>query len=95
MNTLNIPASSPAQTGRGVILREFVPRADRVPRDQRVDIPEVQESSRVSFSNSALAAAAGRVREAVQRPTFVDDGGSGTFNRTASQLRLYRDIFAL
>ena len=95
MNTLNLPAGSLAPIGRGVVLREFVPRTDRVPRDQRIDMPEIQESTRVSFSNAALAAAAGRVREAVQRPTFVDDGGSDGSNRKASQLRSYRDIAAL
>lgn len=95
MIILNVPGGSPVQTGRGVVFREFVPRVDRVPRDQRVDMPEIQESSRVSFSSAALAAAAGRVREAVQRPTIVDDGGSEAGNRTSPQLRLYRDIATL
>jgi hypothetical protein len=95
MIMLNMPGGSPVQTGRGIVLREFVPRVDRVPRDQRVDMPEIQESSRVSFSNAALAAASGRVRESVQRPTSVDDGGSEAGSRTAFQLRLYRDIAAL
>ena len=38
---------------RSILLREFVPRADRVPRDERVDVPEIQESARVNFSDAA------------------------------------------
>lgn len=41
---------------RGAILREFAMRQDRVPLDERVDLPEIQESYRVNFSDEALAA---------------------------------------
>ena len=37
----------------GSLLREIAPRSDRVPRDERVDLPEIQESSLVSFSEEA------------------------------------------
>jgi hypothetical protein len=89
MIVTNPPPVAPATVARGSILREFVPRGDRVPRDQRVDAPEIQESFRVNFSNAALAAASGSVREATQRPTATDDGGSDL------RLRTYRDMAAL
>lgn len=61
---------------RSVVLRELAPRTDRIPRDQRVDVPEIQESFRVNFSNAALAAAIGPLRNAVLRPGFTDSRGA-------------------
>lgn len=52
---------------------------DRVPRDLRVDTPEIQESFRVSFSDAA------------QRPTVTDEGELGADSR----LLAYRHIAAL
>ena len=46
-----IPPSRP-----GALLRELAPRQDRLPVDERVDLPEIQESFRVSFSDEARAA---------------------------------------
>ena len=46
----------------GNILREVAPRADRVPADERVDLPEIQESFRVSFSDQV------RVRHSDNQP---------------------------
>lgn len=40
----------------GTVGREFAPRQDRVPTDARVDLPEIQESWRVSFSDNARVA---------------------------------------
>ena len=39
----------------GNLLREVATRQDRIPQDQRVDPPEIQESFRVSFSDETLA----------------------------------------
>lgn len=41
----------------GAFLREIAPRVDRIPADDRVDLPEIQESFRVSFSEEARAQA--------------------------------------
>jgi len=89
------PPTALAATTRGVFMRELVSRADRVPRDERVDLPEIQESFRVSFSNDALAAAAGRSRDAAQRPTFTDARGAADDPRVDPRLRAYRSIAAL
>ncbi|NTV70616.1 MAG: hypothetical protein HGA71_10765 [Azonexaceae bacterium] len=45
--------ASNASQRAGVILREIATRSDRVPVAERVDLPEIQESFRVSFSNEA------------------------------------------
>lgn len=82
---------TPLQPLRSAVLREFSPRTDRVPRDARIDAPEIEESFRVSFSDAALAAAAGRVRDAAQRPTVRDEGELGADPR----LLAYRRIAAL
>lgn len=49
---LPIPIAPPLQGSQriGGILREIAPRQDRIPVDERVDLPEIQESFRVSFS---------------------------------------------
>ncbi|HSG23714.1 MAG TPA: hypothetical protein VLA64_12240 [Azonexus sp.] len=75
---------------RGGGLREFVMRQDRVPRDQRVDLPEIQESFRVSFSDAALAASAEDVRNVVQKARPTDERGAAEL-----QLRAYQAIAAL
>lgn len=89
-----IPSNSPVNpllsVSRSILLREFVPRADRVPRDERVDVPEIQESARVNFSDAALAAASGRARDAAQSPTFTEARG-GIDPRVQS----YRDVAKL
>lgn len=46
-----IPAPRP-----GALLRELAVRQDRLPQDERIDLPEIQESFRVSFSDEARAA---------------------------------------
>ncbi len=54
-------------TQRGSIFREFAVRQDRVPLSERVDLPEIQESYRVNFSDEALAASADGGRDVLQR----------------------------
>ena len=51
-----IPAPRP-----GALLRELAVRQDRLPQDERIDLPEIQESFRVSFSDEARAAGMGSV----------------------------------
>ena len=75
---------------RNVALREFVMRQDRVPRDQRVDLPEIQESFRVSFSDAALAASAEGTRDVMQKARPTDEHGAAEL-----QLRAYMAIAAL
>lgn len=75
MILINPAVSSLTPTSRGNVLREIAPRTDRIPRDERVDLPEVQESVRVSFSDAAQAAATGRTRDARQSPTFAEARG--------------------
>ncbi|MBS1145658.1 MAG: hypothetical protein H6R14_3064 [Proteobacteria bacterium] len=75
---------------RNVALREFVMRQDRVPRDQRVDLPEIQESFRVSFSDAALAASVEDTRNVMQKATPTDERGAAEL-----QLRAYLAIAAL
>lgn len=57
-----LPTNAAATPVRSRILREFVMRQDRPASDQRVDLPEIQESFRVSFSDAALMAFANDVR---------------------------------
>jgi hypothetical protein len=51
-----------ASTRASALLRDIAPRQDRVPVDDRVDLPEIQESFRVSFSDQT------RVQHAGNRP---------------------------
>lgn len=85
-----LPNNSVPVAQRSVILREFVMRQDRPARDQRVDLPEIQESFRVSFSDAALAASAEGVRSVPQKPGPTDEQGA-----TELQLRAYLAIAAL
>lgn len=81
------PTPGPA---RNAVFREFVMRRDQTPPDQRVDMPEIQESFRVSFSDAALAASTERNRNALQKARPTDEGGA-----TELQLRAYRAIASL
>ncbi len=73
-----------------VVLREFTLPKDRLPRDERVDLPEIQESFRVNFSEAALAASAEGVRDALQIARPTDEQGA-----TELKLRAYMAIAAL
>jgi hypothetical protein len=75
---------------RSGIIREFVMRQDRPTRDQRVDLPEIQESLRVSFSDAAMAAAAENVRTTLQKARPTDEQGA-----TELKLKAYLAIAAL
>lgn len=75
---------------RNVVLREFVPRRDKTPPEQRVDLPEIQDSFRVSFSDAALAASTEGGRNVIQKARPTDERGA-----TELQLRAYRAIASL
>lgn len=62
MLPIPIVNASNASQRAGSILREVAPRSDRVPADDRVDLPEIQESFRVSFSDQV------RVRDSANQP---------------------------
>ena len=75
-----IPPSRP-----GALLCELAPRQDRLPVDERVDLPEIQESFRVSFSDEARAASITGARNETQAGNSVAD----------RRLDAYRAIAAL
>ena len=83
---LNAP-QSPLRSG---LLRELIGQQGRLPRDQRVDLPEIQESFRVSFSDAALAASIENPRGVTQKSRPTDEG-----HATQLQLRAYLAIAAL
>jgi hypothetical protein len=85
-----LPTNSAAIVLRSGILSEFVMRQDRPARDQRVDLPEIQESFRVSFSDAALAASAEDVRTVQQKGRPTDERGV-----TERHLQAYLAIAAL
>ena len=75
---------------RSAVLREFVMPPDRLPRDQRFDLPEIQESFRVNFSDAALAASAEGPRTVMQKARPTDEQGA-----TELLLRAYLAIAEL
>jgi len=85
-----LPTNNAATALRSGILREFVLRQDRPSRDQLIDLPEIQESFRVSFSDAALAASAEDARTILQK----DRPGDG-HSSTERQLQAHLAISAL
>ena len=75
---------------RSIFLRDVAMRQDRLPRDQRVDLPEIQESFRVSFSDAAMAASADNSRSVAQKAGPTDERGAYEL-----QLRAYLAVAAL
>lgn len=87
LNSLQSPLRSGA-------LREFAMRQDRLPADQQVDLPEIQESFRVSFSDAALAASAEGVRDVMQKPRPTMSGVRQNYKCGHTwQLPLYEYFF--
>ncbi|WP_434515676.1 hypothetical protein AB6Q56_02820 [Dechloromonas sp. ARDL1] len=74
----------------GNLLREVAPRQDRVPQDQRVDLPEIQESFRVSFSDEARAYEANGLGNEQYRPVPADANP-----QIAQKLRAYEVVAGL
>lgn len=81
------PATAPLRTG---VIREFTMRQDRPPPDLRIDMPEIQESFRVSFSEAALAASAEGNRDVLNKPGPTDEGAA-----TELKLRAYLFVGSL
>ena len=63
-----IPAPRP-----GALLRELAVRQDRLPQDERIDLPEIQESFRVSISDEARAAGMGGVGNEAPAGNSISD----------------------
>ncbi|MFA7292330.1 MAG: hypothetical protein WC023_08780 [Rhodocyclaceae bacterium] len=78
------PAAATLQRGR--VQRELVAQPDRMPLDRRVDLPEIQESYRVSFSDAVRAEFPGQMRDLSpdRTPAPLD-----------SRLKIYQDTAAL
>ncbi|WP_295006723.1 hypothetical protein [uncultured Dechloromonas sp.] len=74
----------------GSLLREVAARQDRVPQDQRVDLPEIQESFRVSFSDEARAYESSGLGNEQYR-----QAPAGTPPENARKLRAYDTIAGL
>ena len=70
----------------GTLLRELAARQDRVAPDQRVDLPEIQESFRVSFSDEARASGSSLGNEQPHSPPAASNPD------TARKLRTYQAI---
>lgn len=85
----NLNAARQPLSGTG-LLREFVMRQDRIAADQRVDLPEIQESFRVNFSEAALAASAEGTRNVLQTASPGDERGASEL-----KLRAYMAISRL
>lgn len=74
----------------GNLLREVAARQDRIPQDQRVDLPEIQESFRVSFSDEARAYESSGLGNEQYR-----QAPAGTTPENAQKLRAYDRVAAL
>lgn len=77
-------------TSRNGLLREFVVRRDRIPLDERVDMPEIQESFRVALSDEAVAAKTEGELDPMRKSRATDEG-----HARLAQLRLYETISRL
>lgn len=84
------PIPGNASLRPGSIGRELALRTDRPPADDVVDLPEIQQSDRVSFSDEARTLAAGGARDESprQRATTIE-------TRWRHALDTYRQIAAL
>jgi hypothetical protein len=76
-----MPGVAATNLARSPWLRDLAMRRDRIPQDERTDMPEVEEAFRVSFSESVRAGAGSPVRD-------------GSLPREGADARLqrYRDI---
>ena len=85
-----LPTNATQGPLRSGMLREFVTRPDVTPPDNQVDMPEIQDAFRVSFSDAALAAATEGGRSVLQKASPTDERGASEL-----QLRAYLAIAAL
>ena len=77
LNLNNVPAFRSVQVRDGLVGRQ-----DRLPASERLDLPEIQDSYRVSFSDAAKASEAMVLRE-------------NSLPAPGEMARLYREIAAL
>ncbi len=87
--TLN-PAGVPSlPANRGILQREWTSRPERVPENQRIDLPEIAESYRVSFSEQAKSGASLALKNNTQNTSPAE------LAQTGSNLAMYQRIAAL
>lgn len=82
------PPANPSVPVRGVVLREITQRPDRLPLEQQVDVPEIQQASRVFFSEAVRPHAYQPSPEAT-RPRADEELAGQVMGR---RLRTYREI---
>ena len=69
-------------------MRELAVRQDRLPQDERIDLPEIQESFRVSFSDEA------RLTESMATRNALASQDLGQY-QAQDPTKLYRQVAAL
>ena len=79
LNLANVPAFRSVQVRDGLVARQ-----DRVPPAEQVDLPEIQESFRVSFSDEARLTESMATRNALASQAQAQD-----------PTKLYRQVGAL
>lgn len=87
LNLANVPAFRSVQVRDGLVARQ-----DRVPPSQQVDLPEIQESFRVSFSDEARLTESMATRDALASELQTQ---SQTPAPNQNRTSLYRQVAAL
>lgn len=87
LNLANVPAFRSVQVRDGLVARQ-----DRVPPSQQVDLPEIQESFRVSFSDEARLTESMATRDALasEPPTPIQSQAP-----SQNPTLLYRQVAAM
>lgn len=91
------PDRPPGVTAPGIArspwLRDLAVRRDRIPLGERSDLPEIEESFRVSFSDAVRSGAGSPVRDGAQpREAFVQRDGALPREAGDPRLQRYREI---
>lgn len=90
MIILDRPFGNSLPVSRGIFTRELAPRQDNRLAEERMDMPEIQDSFRVSFSDAVLTRRYEKLRDEEQATTPVDARSSAD-----PRLRAYLMIEAL
>ena len=83
LNLANVPAFRSVQVRDGLVARQ-----DRVPPSEQVDLPEIQESFRVSFSDDARLTESMATRNALASQNLDQP-------QAQDPTKLYRQVAAL
>lgn len=84
---LPIPLTPPgtASSRASALTHDIAPRQDRIPADDRVDLPEIQESFRISFSDQArVQHAANQTEHQPYRHEGLGPTGIDAYRRVAT-----------